>query len=105
MQNQGQSQNNQTPQMNDRDYMNDVLSTEKYLSDGFNVAVREASHQGLFQDMMQVLMQTQQNVRDVFDLMYQKGWYKVESANPQQVTQTATQFQSYKNQFPTGQTQ
>lgn len=105
MQNQAQgntSQVPQTPQMNDRDYLNDILATEKYLTDSFNVAAREASHDALFQDVMSILTETHQVARNVYQLMFKKGWYKVEQANPLQVDQTAQQFEGYKSQFPNG---
>ncbi|MFD1676749.1 spore coat protein [Alicyclobacillus fodiniaquatilis] len=94
-----------TPEMNDRDYLNDILATEKYLTDGFNVAVREASHDALFRDMLNILAETHQVTRDVYNLMYQKGWYKLEAGDAQQITQTAQQFQGYKSQFPPKQIQ
>ncbi|MFB5191747.1 spore coat protein [Alicyclobacillus fastidiosus] len=94
-----------TPEMNDRDYLNDVLSTEKYLTDSFNIAAREASHDALFQDVMQVLTENHTLARNTYNLMFQKGWYKVEKADAQKIQQTANQFQGYKSQFPQGQMQ
>ena len=33
-----------TPQMNDRDFINDQLATEKYMTNSYNIALNEASH-------------------------------------------------------------
>ncbi len=33
-----------TPQMNDRDFTNDMLATEKYITDAYSTALNEASH-------------------------------------------------------------
>ena len=38
---------NKTPQMNDRDFLNDLLTTEKYMTDGYNTFLNEASHEAL----------------------------------------------------------
>ena len=88
------------PEMNDRDRLNDMLATEKYLTDGMNISVREASHDALHRDMMTVLTETHQLARDMFNLMFQKGWYKLEVEDQQKLGQTHQQFSNYSSQFP-----
>lgn len=88
------------PQMNDRDYLNDILATEKYLTDSFNTAVREASHDSLHRDMMTILQETHQAQRNAFNLMFQKGWYKLEAEQQQKLDQAYQQFSGYSSQFP-----
>lgn len=88
------------PQMNDRDYLNDILATEKYLTDSFNTAVREASHDALYQDMMTILNESHQAQRQAFNLMFQKGWYKLEAEQQQKLDQAYQQFSNYSTQFP-----
>lgn len=88
------------PEMNDRDFLNDCLSTCKYLTDGLNVAVREASHQQLFTDMLQILTETHQEAREAYDLMFRKGWYTLEAEEQQKLTQAYQQFSGYSTQFP-----
>lgn len=88
------------PEMNDRDYVNDGLSTCKYLTDSLNIAVREASHIPLHADLMQILTETHQSARDLFNLMFKEGWYKLEAAEQQKVDQAYQQFNGYSSQFP-----
>jgi spore coat protein CotF len=88
------------PQMNDRDFLNDGLATCKYLTDSLNVAVREASHEQLYTDMLQILMETHQSARNLYNLMFQKGWYKLEAEQQQKLQQTYQQFSGYATQFP-----
>ncbi|RNB77900.1 spore coat protein [Brevibacillus panacihumi] len=89
-----------TPEMNDRDFLNDCLATCKYLTDSLNIAVREASHQKLHQDMMQILIETHQGAREAYDLMFRKGWYKLEAEEEQKLQQAYQQFSGYSSQFP-----
>ncbi|ALS24115.1 MULTISPECIES: spore coat protein [Paenibacillus] len=96
----GQLPNIKGPQMNDRDFLNDGLSTCKYLTDGFNVAVREASHQQLHDDMLQILTETHQSARELYNLMFQNGWYKLEAEEQQKLQQAHQQFSGYSSQFP-----
>ncbi|MFD2370461.1 spore coat protein [Brevibacillus sp. GCM10020057] len=108
MPNQNQIANPQTgqlpqvkgPEMNDRDYLNDCLTTCKYLADGLNVAAWEASHQQLHQDFLQILNETHQSAREVYELMFRKGWYKLEAAEQQKLQQAYQQFSGYSTQFP-----
>jgi spore coat protein CotF len=88
------------PEMNDRDYLNDGLATCKYLTDSLNVAVREASHEQLHADMLQILTETHQSARDLYELMFQNGWYKLEAEDQQKLQQTQKQFSDYSSQFP-----
>lgn len=88
------------PEMNDRDYVNDGLSTCKYLTDSLNIAVREASHEQLHSDMVQILNETHQSCRELYNLMFQNGWYKLEAAEQQKLDQAYQQFSNYSTQFP-----
>jgi spore coat protein CotF len=88
------------PEMNDRDRVNDILATEKYLTDSFNISAREASHDQLHQDIMKILTETHQAARDMYNLMFQYGWYKLEAEQQQKIDQAHQQFQGYSTQFP-----
>lgn len=91
-----------TPQMNERDFINDLLTMEKYMTTSYTMALHEASHQGLYQDIMQIYTETQSCQRDLFDLMFKKGWYSIEAADQQMLKQSYQQYQGYTNQFPSG---
>lgn len=88
------------PEMNDRDRVNDILALEKYLTDGFNISAREASHQYLHQDIMTVLNETHQCQYDMYQLMFRKGHYKLEAEQQSSLDQAHQQFNGYSSQFP-----
>jgi spore coat protein CotF len=90
------------PEMNDRDRINDILAMEKYLTDSFNISAREASHGALHQDVMTVLNETHQCQHEMFQLMFQKGHYKLEAEEQQVLDKTYQQFSNYSTQFPYG---
>jgi len=87
------------PEMNDRDRLNDMLATEKYLTDNFNVFLREASYSQLHQDVSQILNQTHQEARNLFTFMFSQGWYSLQAESAQQVAEAAQQFSNYQTQF------
>jgi spore coat protein CotF len=91
-----------TPQMNDRDFINDLLTTEKYMTTSYSMALHEASHQGLYNDILNIFTETEKCQRDLYDLMFKKGWYSIEAADQQKLQQSYQQFQGYTNQLPNG---
>lgn len=93
------AQQPKTPAINDRDRLNDMLLTEKYLTDGLNVFAREASHQALHRDVMQILNQTHQAARELFNLMFEKGWYTLQAEQPSHIAQQHQKFAGYQSQF------
>lgn len=88
------------PQMNERDFANDILATEKYLTDNFNIFTREASNQVLHDEVFRILQETHTAGRRLFNLMFEKGWYKLTAASQQEIGQSVQQFQNYQSQFP-----
>ncbi len=89
------------PEMNDRDWINDVLSCAKHLTVNYNIALNEMQCPKLHEDVQQILNDTHQVQWDAFNLMFQKGWYKMKAADQQEIMKKKTQFTDYKTQFPT----
>lgn len=85
-------------QMNDRDYLNDILATEKYLSDGYNTFLLESSHTELHTDVKQILNETHDCAREVFNLMFENGFYSFQAASPQEIQKAQTTYSKYLNQ-------
>jgi len=91
------------PQMNDRDFTNDLLATEKYLTTAYSTALNEASHQTLYQDLLTIFTETQQAQRDLYNFMFQNGWYTLEAADTQKLQQSYQKFSStIQQQSPYG---
>ncbi|MGE6630012.1 spore coat protein [Bacillus sp. NPDC077027] len=82
-----------TPTMNDRDMITDLLSTEKYMTSGYNTALNEFSHESLYQDIQHIALETHKTQRHLYDVMFQYGWYSVEAADQQKLTQAHQKFQ------------
>ncbi|UOQ46014.1 spore coat protein [Halobacillus salinarum] len=89
-----------TPQMNERDFLNDQLTTEKYMTASYNIALNEASNQELYQDLATIFKETQDCQRNLYNLMFKNGWYSLEQAEQMKVQQAYQQFNGYKSQLP-----
>lgn len=97
-----ETQIQKTPQMNERDFINDILATEKYMTDSYTTALHEFSHDDLYQDVLAIYNETANAQRSLYNLMFKKGWYGIEAAEPQKLQQSHQQFQGYSSQFPYG---
>lgn len=84
-----------TPQMNDRDFLNDALTTEKYISSSYSTALKEASHESLYRTIASVSQETDDCHRNLYNLMFKNGWYGLEKETPQTIQQSVQQFSNY----------
>ncbi|MDD2377655.1 MAG: spore coat protein [Bacilli bacterium] len=89
-----------TPEMNDRDYLNDVLECEKNISNNLATAISEASHQALFQDIFDMFTESKNSARQLYNLMFQKGWYCLEKAEATKVTQKMNELSQKLTELP-----
>lgn len=94
-----------TPELNDRDYLDLVLNDlKKMTAMGYPNSLNEASNDTLYNELFQIYQETQQKQREVYNLMFQKGWYSVTAEQKQKLTQTYQQFQGYQSQLGQQQT-
>lgn len=67
--------------LNDKDYLNSLLSTLKDISKNYTISLTEASNELLF-DEYKIMFNDYINMqRDVFELMFRKGWYVLEKSD------------------------
>lgn len=88
-----------TPEINDRDIANEALSSEKSLAASYTTIITEASNDYLFKSLFEIYQDTVQAHRNIYNLMFTKGWYKVETENVDKLDMLFTQFKNYKNQI------
>lgn len=89
---------NKNQEMDDQDFLNDILATEKYLSDGYNTFLLESSHTELHTDVKQILNETHDCAREIFNLMFENGFYSLQTASPQEIQKAQDTFSNYLNQ-------
>lgn len=64
--------------MNDTDYLNDILETEKNMSVNMCIALNETSNEDLF-DKLYKLFKTSKKVKGTYlELAFRNGWYSLE---------------------------
>lgn len=86
--------------VNDRDRMFDLLATEKYLTQEYNISMQEASHDEFFQVLKQNHQACIQAQRQLFATAFKKGWYRLPVADAQSVVAAVNHFQKCAGEFP-----
>ena len=66
--------------LNDKDYLNSLLSTLKEMEKNYVLAMTEARSEKLYQLHKEVFLKIAGMQRDVYELMFRKGWYCLEKA-------------------------
>lgn len=88
------------PELNDRDRINDLLLTEKYLSMGYNISTFEAHDSALHKDLLNILHETHDFQHQLFKAMFDRGWYTMHVADTAVASKASKDFENYKSQLP-----
>ena len=85
-------------ELNDKDYMNSLLSCLKELEKNYTVALTEASNEVLYSEYKKMFDNYASLQREVFELMFRKGWYVLEKAEMQKIS---SKYQTLNKEFTT----
>ena len=91
-------QNGQGTQFVDKDILQLALNETKNTAQVLNSFILEASSEQLRRDYMTVLGDVYNQQKQVFDLMQQKGFYNVQNATTEQMTQAQSKFNGQQMQ-------
>ena len=73
--------------MNDKDYITCLLTILKDMVKNYTIAMTEASNESLYKSYNSTFKELMKLQRETFELMFKKGWYSLEKAESQKITQ------------------
>lgn len=82
--------------LNDKDYINCLLSTLKELVKNYSVVLTEVSNEALYNKHRTMFDEYSNMQREVYELMFRKGWYSIEKADTQKLN---TKYQTLNQEF------
>lgn len=82
--------------LNDKDYIDSLLSSLKGLVKNYAVALTEASNENLYQEYKTMFDNYSNLQREVYELMFRKGWYVLEKAEQQKID---SKYQTLSQEF------
>jgi len=94
-------QNNAYP-MKDMEIMTDLLTSQKTITENYNNYANECASKELKNSFLNILQEEHQIQADVFQVMNQRGWYKTQPADQNQLSTTKQKFESMQQQMQSG---
>lgn len=76
----------------DQARINDALSSQKFITDGYNTGANEAAATTVKNTLMDILEDEHKIQHDLFSQMQKRGWYQTEAAPQQKIDETKTKF-------------
>ena len=71
--------------LNDKDYLNSLLSSLKEMSKNYTLSLTEASNETLYNEYKLMFNDYISMQRDVYELMFRKGWYVLEKSDSNKI--------------------
>lgn len=78
----------------DQARISDALSSQKFITDGYNTSANEAAASVVKNTLMSLLEDEHNIQHDLFSQMQKRGWYQTEAAPQQKIDETRTKFSS-----------
>jgi len=86
--------------LNDKDYLNSLLCSLKELVKNYATVLTEVSNETLYQEYETMFLEYAHLQREVYELMFRRGWYVLEPAEEQKVqNKYQTLNQEFSNLF------
>ena len=89
----------QTVDMNDQNYLNDLLESLKNMVNNYSYALNEMSNRELYDKIKPIFDRTSNLQRLFFDYAFQRGWYQLEKAEAEKITQAYQKFNGKLNEM------
>ncbi len=86
-------------EMNDSDYLNDILSTEKHYGSTYATVMNEASNNKLYNDIGTLCKETKDMARELFNLQFKKGWYRLEKSDTNKINNLINEYNQKLNEL------
>jgi len=82
--------------INDKDYMNSLLSCLKEIVKNYAVVLTEASNETLYKEYKTMFDEYSNLQREVYETMFRKGWYSLEKVDKQKLD---AKYQTLNQEF------
>lgn len=73
--------------LNDKDYLEGVLTICKDLEKNLTVAMTEASHEEYYEKVLEMFEEIASLQREIYELYFRKGWFIIEPVQKEMLTE------------------
>lgn len=83
--------------MEDKYMLYDILASEKAMVANMATALNEASCDGIYKKYHDMFEDSTKEAKDLFNLAYNKGWYTLEEAETQKISECKSKLEGVLN--------
>lgn len=83
---------NSKADFSDQEMMTDALSSQKFITDTYNVFANECASPAVKSEFINILNEEHQIQHEVFSEMQKRGWYQVQQAGQEQINQAKQKY-------------
>ena len=76
----------------EKEMLDDMLSSQKFVTDGYNTSANECATPVLKSEFMNILNEEHQIQHEVFLEMQKRGWYQTDAADQNKIDQARQKF-------------
>ncbi len=88
-----------TKELNDCDYLNEILTCEKNMSVNLTYALNEASNSKLFEEIFTIFKDVKTAQRDAYNMAFKNGWYSLEKEIPLKINEKVNELSNKLSQL------
>ena len=81
----------------DREMLDDILSTEKFMTGCYNEVANECASSSLKSEIVNILTHEHSIQHDIYTEMAERGWYNTVKADASNIQEAKTKFQNQQN--------
>lgn len=85
--------------LTDEEMLNDTLASCKSMLSLLNIYAAEASNEEIEDVIEDIYLTLKDNQRNLYKVMYKKGWYKLEKEDTKKINSAITKFSDYRNEL------
>lgn len=78
----------------EKDMLTDALSSQKFVTENYNASANECSNPSIKNEFVNILNEEHQIQFELFSEMHKRGWYPVQQAEQQKISQTKQKYQN-----------
>lgn len=91
--------NQQIKALSDQEIMEDILSSQKHITDTYNTFSNECANPILRDDFLKILREEHNIQATVYTDMSKRGWYAPQQADQNLINQAKTKFENIAQQL------
>ena len=88
------------PNFGDKEILSDALSSQKFITENYNMSTNESSSPKVRNTFMKILKEEHMIQADVYNQMSMNGWYPTKMATPEEISQAKVKYQKQQPTKP-----